>query len=133
MTAKEYLDQCRTTGFQIYAKLEQKEKMLAKAIYSSPNFEGASVHTGVSDKVQNITNEILLLDQEIETLQDWRIQTLNNIMRIDDPNVKNVMCGFYYECFTYARISKIYRISRSTLKRRLKKGLEEMEKILNSS
>ena len=131
--AKEYLDYCRTLGFQISAKLEQRKKMLAKAIYSSPNFEGASGHTGVSDKVQNITNEILLLDQEVERFQNHRLQVLKTIVLIDDPNIRNVTADFYFNCFTYTRISRNYRISKSTLKRRLKKGVEEIEKILNSS
>lgn len=133
MTAKQYLNQCRTTSFLFFAKLEQKEQMIAKVIYSSPGSDSVSANSSVSDKIQSITNEIIMLDKEIETLQKARVQYFKKIMLIDDVNAKNVILDFYVKCYSYTRISKTEKISRSTLKRRLKKGIEIFEKILKTS
>lgn len=129
MTAKQYLNLCRAAGVQTASKLERKECLFASAIYSSPRFSGDSVHTGISDKIQNITDEILQIDEEIKVLQNQRQRALKKMMLIEDTNVRQVLIKFYFDCRSYSQISSDIRISRSTVKRKLKRGILEFEKI----
>lgn len=128
MTAKQYLSLCRAAGAQIASKLERRERLLATAIYSSPKFGGDSIHTGISDKIQNITDEILQIDEEIKVFQNQRQQALDKMMLIEDVDIRQVLIKFYFDCRSYSQISNDLKISRSTMKRKLKKGISEFSK-----
>ena len=133
MTARQYLNRCRALKMNIDKLLERKERMLAQAIYSSPSFSGNnnnnSTHSNES-KIQNITDKMLQIDSIIEMFQRERQKALKNMMCIKDVKVRQVLIKFYYDCCSYAQITKDIGISKSTVRRKLKEGVAEMKNII---
>lgn len=114
MTAKEYLSQYRYINTNINSKKAQQQRLRELATDISPPSDGGG-HSGVSDRVGNITAKIADLDAEInaeiDKLVDVQRDILQTISKVSDDCLRIILTERYINCRTFEQIAVVVNYS----------------------